>query len=192
MCYNKGTKVRETYLIKIIDRFKSLKPKGIDTMAINGKKITKVQMFNALADYLNERNPEQVLANFTVGSGDKAEQVSLTIGDAMAGLEHEVELLGNKSKKSGSTKKVTDAQVKMEKELLSYMADFPNELFTATTLVKRVPEFGAYPDPVTTQKITPRLTALEKEGKVSKTKEKGKTLWKYVAQDEFEEEEDEA
>ena len=160
-------------------------------MAINGKKITKVQMFNALSDYLNEHDdPEQVLANFTVGSGDKAEQVSLTIGDAMAGLEHEVELLGNKSKKSGSTKKVTDAQVKMEKELLSYMAEYPNELFTATALTKRVPEFASYPDPVTTQKITPRLGEMEKRGLVEKTKEKGKTLWKYVEQDEFEEEDE--
>ena len=160
-------------------------------MAINGKKITKAQMFTALADYLNDHDSEHTLATFTVGVDDKAELISLTIGDAVVGLTHEVELLGNKSKKSGSSKK-TEAQQKMETELLSYMADFPNELFTATALVKRVPEFGAYPDPVTTQKVTPRLGAMEKEGKVSKTKEKGKTLWQYVAQDEFEEEEDEA
>ena len=189
MCYNKGTKVRETYLIKIIDRFKSLKPKGIDTMAINEKKITKAQMFTALSDYLAEADGAKVLATFSVGKDDKAELVSLTIEDAIVGLNHEVELLGNKSKKSGGSKK-TEAQQKMETELLSYMADFPNELFTATALVKRVPEFGAYPDPVTTQKVTPRLTALEKEGKVSKTKEKGKTLWKYVEQNEVEEDEE--
>jgi hypothetical protein len=53
-----------------------------------------------------------------------------------------------------------------------------------------VPEFDAYPDPVTPQKVTPRLNALESEGKVSKSKEKGKTLWKYVAS--AVEEEDEA
>ena len=160
-------------------------------MAINGKKITKAQMFNALADYLNERDPEQTLATFTVGSDDKAEQVSLTIGDTVVGLEHELELLANKSKKSGgATKKATEAQVKMEQELLSYMAEYPDELFTATALIKRVPEFASYPDPVTTQKITPRLGAMEKEGKVSKTKEKGKTLWKYVEQDEVEEDEE--
>ena len=160
-------------------------------MAINGKKITKAQMFNALADYLNERDPEQTLATFTVGSDDKAEQVSLTIGDTVVGLEHELELLANKSKKSGgATKKATEAQTKMEQELLSYMAEYPDELFTATALIKRVPEFASYPDPVTTQKITPRLGAMEKEGKVSKTKEKGKTLWKYVEQDEVEEDEE--
>ena len=177
---------------KIKDRFKSLKPKGIDTMAINEKKITKAQMFTALSVFLADQNDgAKILATFSVGKDDKAELVSLTIEDAIVGLNHEIELLGNKSKKSGSSKK-TEAQQKMETELLSYMADFPNELFTATALVKRVPEFGAYPDPVTTQKVTPRLTALEKEGKVSKTKEKGKTLWKYVEQDEFEEEEDEA
>ena len=87
-------------------------------------------------------------------------------------------------------KKITDAQVKMEKELLSYMAEYPNELFTATALTKRVPEFASYPDPVTTQKITPRLGEMEKRGLVEKTKEKGKTLWKYVEQDEFEEEDE--
>jgi hypothetical protein len=186
MCYNKGTKVRETYLIKIVDRFKSLKPKGIDIMAINGKKITKAQMFTALADYLNDHDSEQTLATFTVGADDKAELISLTIGDAVVGLAHEVELLGNKSKKSGGTKKATDAQVKMEQELLSYMAKFPNELFTASGLVKRVPEFGAYPEPVTTQRVTPRLSAMEARGEVAKSKEKGKTLWQYVAQEEDE------
>ena len=161
-------------------------------MAINEKKITKAQMFTALSVFLADQNDDaKVLATFSVGEDDKAEQVSLTIGDAIVGLSHEIELLGNKSKKSGSSKK-TEAQQKMETELLSYMADFPNELFTTTTLIKRVPEFDAYPDPVTPQKVTPRLGAMEKEGKVSKTKEKGKTLWKYVAQDEFEEEEDEA
>ena len=159
-------------------------------MAINGKKITKAQMYTALANYVGANgDPEQVLATFTIGSDDKMEQVHLTVEDAVAGLAHELELLVNKSKKSGSSKK-TEAQQKMETELLFYMADFPNELFTATALVKRVPEFASYPDPVTTQKVTPRLTALEKEGKVSKTKEKGKTLWKYVEQDEFEGEED--
>ena len=161
-------------------------------MAINEKKITKAQMFTALSVFLADQNDgAKVLATFSVGKDDKAEQVSLTIADAIVGLNREVELLGNKSKKSSGSKK-TEAQKKMETELLSYMADFPNELFTATTLIKRVPEFDAYPDPVTPQKVTPRLNALEKEGKVSKTKDKGKTLWKYVKQDEFEEEEDEA
>lgn len=161
-------------------------------MAINGKKITKAQMFNALADYLNERDPEQTLATFTVGSDDKAEQVSLTIGDAVVGLAHELELLANKSKKSGgATKKATEAQVKMEQELLSYMADRPNEMFTVTQLVKNVPEFAQYPDPVTTQRVTPRLSAMEARGEVEKTKDKGKNLWKYVSP-EAEEEDEEA
>ena len=159
-------------------------------MAINEKKITKAQMFTALSVFLADQNDgAKVLATFSVGKDDKAEQVSLTIADAIVGLNHEVELLANKSKKSSGSKK-TEAQQKMETELLSYMANFPNELFTATALVKRVPEFGAYPDPVTTQKVTPRLTALESEGKVSKSKEKGKTLWKYVTSEV--EEEDEA
>ena len=149
-------------------------------MAINEKKITKAQMFTALSAFLADQNDgAKVLATFSVGKDDKAEQVSLTIEDAIVGLNHEVELLGNKSKKSGSSKK-TEAQQKMETELLSYMADFPNELFTTTTLIKRVPEFDAYPDPVTPQKITPRLNALEKEGKVSNTKEKGKTYYSLV------------
>lgn len=159
-------------------------------MAINEKKITKAQMFTALSAFLAEQDDgAKVLATFTVGKDDKAELVNLTIGDAIVGLNHEVELLSNKAKKSGGSKK-TEAQQKMEAELLSYMAGFPNELFTATALVKRVPEFGAYPDPVTTQKVTPRLNALEGEGKVSKSKEKGKTLWKYVTSEA--EEEDEA
>ena len=157
-------------------------------MAINGKKITKAQMFSALCDHLNECDAQQVLATFTIGADDKAERVSLTISDTIIGLEHEMELLANKSKKSGgATKKATEAQTKMEQELLSYMAEFSNELFTATNLVKRVPEFADYAEPVTTQRVTPRLSAMEKKGLVSKTKEKGKTLWQYVQQDEFEE-----
>ena len=152
-------------------------------MAINGKKITKAQMFSALANYVGASgDPEQVLATFTIGSDDKMEQVHLTVEDAVVGLAHELELLANKSKKSGgATKKATEAQTKMEQELLSYMAEYPDELFTATALIKRVPEFASYPDPVTTQKITPRLGAMEKEGKVSKTKEKGKSLYQWVA-----------
>ena len=151
-------------------------------MAINGKKITKAQMFTALSAYMGQDDGAKVLATYTVGKDDKAEQVSLTIADAISGLAHEIELLGNKAKKSGSSKK-NEAQVKMECELLSYMEQFPNELFTATALLKRVPQFAEYADPVTTQRITPRLTALEKEGKVSKTKEKGKTLWQFMEQE---------
>lgn len=160
-------------------------------MAINGKKITKAQMFNALADHLNECNPEQVLASFTIGSDDKTERINLTIGDAIVGLERELELLANKSKKSGgATKKVSEAQVKMEGELLSYLADHPNEMFTVTQLVKNVPEFAQYAEPVTTQRVTPRLSAMEARGEVAKTKDKGKNLWKYVEQDEVEEDEE--
>lgn len=161
-------------------------------MAINGKKITKAQMFSALASFLGQNDSEQTLATFTVGSDDKAEQVSLTIEDAMVGLAHELELLANKSKKSGgATKKATEAQIKMEQELLSYMADRPNEMFTVTQLIKSVPEFAQYAEPVTTQRVTPRLFAMEARGEVEKTKDKGKNLWKYVSS-EAEEEDEEA
>jgi hypothetical protein len=57
------------------------------------------------------------------------------------------------------------------------MADSPNQLFTTTDIIKSCSACeGMNP-----QKVAPRLNAMEKEGKVSKTKDKGKTLWQYVS-----------
>ena len=49
MWYNKNVKRNTSYRNKFIDRFKSLKPKGIDTMA-NTKKMTKADYFKQIME----------------------------------------------------------------------------------------------------------------------------------------------
>ena len=66
------------------------------------------------------------------------------------------------------------------------MAENPARLWTVSELVKEVPDM---PADMSTQRMTPLLTTLVNEGYVAKTKEKGKSLYQWVAPSEDESEE---
>ena len=150
-------------------------------MANNEKKITKAMNFGAIIDLLSQMPAEQVLAKFTVGKGDKTEVIPLTVEMAIGKLNHELGLLSKKNSGEGKTSKLTEAQMQMEREILLYLSDFPNQLFSASELCKKIPGFAEQNPPVSTQKITPRLNAMLSRGEVKVIKEKGKNMWQYDA-----------
>ena len=160
-------------------------------MANNEKKITKAMNFGAIIDLLSTMPEEKVLAQFTIGKDDKATVVPLTVGIAIDKLKHEMGLLSKKNAGEGKTSKVTAVQEQMEREILLYLSDFPNQLFSASELCKNIPGFAEQNPPVSTQKITPRLNAMLNRGEVKVTKEKGKNMWQYVTpeyEDDYEDE----
>ena len=158
MCYNKGTKVRETYLIKIIDRFKSLKPKGIDTMATttsSSAKLTKAQKFAMIANIAEVKN-NPVLAEF---------------------IAHEVELL---TKKNSADKKPTaqqEANATIKADILAVMEANPNQLFTVSELLKKVPNL---PDTMTNQRMSALVRQMVEAGSVKRTEDKRKAFFSLV------------
>ena len=158
MCYNKGTKVRETYLIKIIDRFKSLKPKGIDTMATttsSSAKLTKAQKFAMIANIPEVAN-NPILAEF---------------------IAHEVELL---AKKNSADKKPTaqqEANATIKADILAVMEANPNQLFTVSELLKKVPNL---PDTMTNQRMSALVRQMVDAGSVKRTEDKRKAFFSLV------------
>ena len=144
----------------------------------NEKKITKAMNYSAVIKHLESLPAGTVLDTVVVGSGENAKSVPITVELAIEKLTHEIGLLAKKNSSSGSGKlnKTQEANVALEVEILDFMADHPNQLFTTTDLIKSCPACeGLNP-----QKVSPRMNAMEKEGKVSKTKDKGKTLWQYA------------
>jgi hypothetical protein len=158
MCYNKGTKVRETYLIKIIDRFKSLKPKGIDTMATttsSSAKLTKAQKFAMIANIAEVKN-NPILAEL---------------------IAHEVELL---AKKNSADKKPTaqqEANATIKADILAVMEANPNQLFTVSELLKKVPNL---PDTMTNQRMSALVRQMVDAGSVKRTEDKRKAFFSLV------------
>lgn len=145
----------------------------------NEKKITKAMNYSAVIKHLESLPSGTVLDTVVVGSGENAKSIPITVELAIEKLTHEIGLLEKKNSGSGSGKptKVQEANMALEVEILDFMAESPNQLFTTTDLIKSCPACeGMNP-----QKVAPRLNAMEKEGKVSKTKDKGKTLWQYVS-----------
>ena len=143
------------------------------------KKITKALNYGAIIKHLEALPAGTVLDTVTVGSGENAKSVPITVELAIEKLTHEIGLLEKKNSGSGSGKptKAQEANIALEAEILEFMADSPNQLFTTTDIIKSCPACeGMNP-----QKVAPRLNSMEKDGKVSKTKDKGKTLWQYVS-----------
>jgi hypothetical protein len=143
------------------------------------KKITKALNYGAIIKHLEALPAGTILDTVTVGSGENAKSVPITVELAIEKLTHEIGLLEKKNSGSGSGKptKSQEANIALEAEILEFMADSPNQLFTTTDIIKSCSACeGMNP-----QKVAPRLNAMEKEGKVSKTKDKGKTLWQYVS-----------
>lgn len=142
------------------------------------KKITKAMNYGAVIKHLASLPAGTVLDTVVVGSGENAKSVPVTVELAIEKLNHEIGLLAKKNSGSGSGKptKAQEANMALEADILDYMADHPNQLFTTTDLIKSCPACEG----LNTQKVAPRMNALADSGSVAKTKDKGKTLWQYV------------
>ena len=82
-------------------------------------------------------------------------------------------------KKSTGEKKPTATQVanlSLKDAIVNYMAENSDRIFTITELIKEVPELAG----LTTQKVSPLMTALVKEFKVVRIEEKRKAYFKIV------------
>lgn len=144
------------------------------------KKITKALNYGAIIKHLEALPAGTVLDYVTVGSGENAQTIAVTAEIAVEKLTHEIGLLSKKNAKSGSGKptKTQEANAVLESDILDYMADHPNQLFTTTDIIKGCPACeGMNP-----QKVAPRMNALADAGSVTKSKDKGKTLWQYAAE----------
>ena len=154
------------------------------------KKITKVMKLSAIIALLKDMDANEVLVTEVVKTGrDTTQPVAITAGMAIEFAEHEIELLSKKNSGKGKTSKVNEAQTQMEAEILDFLADHPNQVFSASELCKAIPGFAEQNPPVSTQKITPRLNAMLKRGEVKVSKDKGKNFWQYDAscEDEYKE-----
>ena len=141
------------------------------------KKITKAMNYGAIIKHLENLPSGTVLDNVVIGSGENAKSVPITVELAIEKLNHEIGLLARKnSTSSGKATKTQEANMALEADILDYMADHPNQLFTTTDIIKGCPACEG----MNTQKVAPRLNALAEVGSVSKTKDKGKTLWQYA------------
>ena len=142
---------RENKIIK--DRFKSIKPKGIDTMATNtNKKITKAQKFAMLrAIPAVAENP--MLVEF---------------------IDHEVELL---SKKNSADKKPTAQQTANEGIKTAIVEGMEvNRVYTITELIKEIPECAE----MTNQRVSALVRQLVDAGKVKRTEDKRKAYFSLI------------
>ena len=98
--------------------------------------------------------------------------------EAIEKIAKEIENLAKKKSGNGTPTKKQVANAGLAEQVADHMAENPARLWTVTELVKEVPNM---PADMSTQRMTPLLTALVNEGYVAKTKEKGKSLYQWVA-----------
>ena len=139
---------RENKIIK--DRFKSIKPKGIDTM--ENKKMTKAQKFAMLKNIpAVKENP--MLVEF---------------------IDHEVELL---SKKNSADKKPTAQQTANEGIKTAIVEGMEvNRLYTITEIIKEIPECAD----MTNQRVSALVRQLVDADKVKRTEDKRKAYFSLI------------
>ena len=106
-----------------------------------------------------------------VAVADNAEMVAF--------CDHEIELLSKKRSKSTKPTKTQEANEVLKAEILEVLAKAEEPGLTVGSIRKllAVPESG---EPYTSQKITPQMYALEKEGKAVHEKVKKETYWTIV------------
>ena len=100
--------------------------------------------------------------------------------EAIEKIAKEIENLAKKKSGNGTPTKKQVANAGLAEQVADHMAENPARLWTVTELVKEVPNM---PADMSTQRMTPLLTALVNEGYVAKTKEKGKSLYQWVVAD---------
>jgi hypothetical protein len=127
----------------------------------NEKKMTKAVAFELAIKALNESELPDA-------------------SEAVEKIRKEIENLAKKKSSNGKPTKKQEANSALAEQVAVYMASHPNQMFTVTELVKGVP---GLPADMSTQRMTPLLTALVNDGSVSKSKDKGKSYYKWVVAD---------
>ena len=125
------------------------------TTTSSSVKMTKAQKFALIAEIPEVKN-NPVLAEF---------------------IAHEVELL---SKKNSADKKPTaqqEANATIKADILALMEANPNQLFTVSELLKKVPNL---PDTMTNQRMSALVRQMVDAGQVKRTEDKRKAFFSLV------------
>ena len=125
------------------------------TTTSSSVKLTKAQKFAMIADIPEVKN-NPMLAEF---------------------IAHEVELL---SKKNSADKKPTaqqEANATIKADILALMEAKPNQLFTVSELLKKVPNL---PDTMTNQRMSALVRQMVDAGSVKRTEDKRKAFFSLV------------
>ena len=125
------------------------------TTTSSSVKLPKAQKFAMIADIPEVKN-NPMLAEF---------------------IAHEVELL---SKKNSADKKPTaqqEANATIKADILALMEAKPNQLFTVSELLKKVPNL---PDTMTNQRMSALVRQMVDAGQVKRTEDKRKAFFSLV------------
>ena len=125
------------------------------TTTSSSVKMTKAQKFALIAEIPEVKN-NPVLAEF---------------------IAHEVELL---TKKNSADKKPTaqqEANATIKADILAVMEANPNQLFTVSELLKKVPNL---PDTMTNQRMSALVRQMVDAGSVKRTEDKRKAFFSLV------------
>lgn len=120
------------------------------------KKITKKDRFN------------QLLAIPAVNGNDELVEF----------INHELDLLAKKNTSTGE-KKLTPLQIANEglkSAIIEFMSDFPNELFTVSQLIKKIPELNEFSN----QKVSRLANDLHAKGSLDKIVEKRNSYFRIA------------
>lgn len=125
------------------------------TTTSSSVKLTKAQKFAMIANIAEVKN-NPILAEF---------------------IAHEVELL---TKKNSADKKPTaqqEANATIKADILAVMEANPNQLFTVSELLKKVPNL---PDTMTNQRMSALVRQMVDAGSVKRTEDKRKAFFSLV------------
>lgn len=125
------------------------------TTTSSSAKLTKAQKFAMIANIAEVKN-NPMLAEF---------------------IAHEVELL---TKKNSADKKPTaqqEANATIKADILALMEANPNQLFTVSELLKKVPNL---PDTMTNQRMSALVRQMVDSGSVKRTEDKRKAFFSLV------------
>ena len=125
------------------------------TTTSSSAKLTKAQKFAMIANIAEVKN-NPMLAEF---------------------IAHEVELL---AKKNSADKKPTaqqEANATIKADILAVMEANPNQLFTVSELLKKVPNL---PDTMTNQRMSALVRQMVDAGSVKRTEDKRKAFFSLV------------
>ena len=125
------------------------------TTTSSSVKLTKAQKFAMIAEIAEVKN-NPILAEF---------------------IAHEVELL---TKKNSADKKPTaqqEANATIKADILAVMEANPNQLFTVSELLKKVPNL---PDTMTNQRMSALVRQMVDAGSVKRTEDKRKAFFSLV------------
>jgi hypothetical protein len=128
-------------------------------------RVTKAQRFEDIKAILNGEAP----------------QFGTTLDEAMAALNHEIELLEKKNSAKTGERKATPNQVENEgykKLILDFLATLPEDSdgVTCTEIMKNVPALSAFQ----VQKTSSLVRQLKNAGQVTSQEVKGRSLFRLV------------